>query len=192
MDITKQLEKADFPEIAGRISALYNEDDDALLLGMLGQDYVIRRTGIFLHGQNAPEYHSAVILDYLFSSGTSLIMSPWRSIGDFNGGSAGDFRKQVELPIIQYVGEIITRAKSLLPLFDAQPASSIIGSDMAMTVRALPKVYLHIEMSQETPDFPAESWVLFSNNAQEFLTVNGIQILGQIFKDRLLSLLRIY
>jgi hypothetical protein len=98
----------------------------------------------------------------------------------------------VELPITQYVAEIITRAKSLLPLFDAKPAQSIIGSDMAITVRALPKVSLHIEMSQETQDFPAESWVLFSNNANEFLTVPSIQTLAEIFKERLLSSLRIY
>jgi hypothetical protein len=188
----KDLEHASFPETAQRISALYNEEEDALLLGMLGQDYVVRRSGIFLHGQNAPDNHASVILDYLFSTGTLLNEIPWRSLGDFSGEPSSDFRKKVELPITQYVAEIITRAKSLLPLFDAKPAQSIIGSDMAITVRALPKVSLHIEMSQETQDFPAESWVLFSNNANEFLTVPSIQTLAEIFKERLLSSLRIY
>ena len=188
----KALEHASFPEIAQRISALFSEEEDAMLLGMLGQDYVIRHSGIFLHGQNAPDAHASVILDYLFSSGTVLQDVPWRSIGDFTGEPYSDFRKKVELPIAQYAGEIITRAKSLLPLFDATPAQTIIGSDMAITVRALPKVYLRVEMSQETQDFPSEAWVLFSNNANEFLTVQSIQTLAEIFKERLLSSLRIY
>ncbi len=188
----KDLEHASFPEIAQRISALYNEEEDALMLGMLGQDYVIRHSSILLHGQNAPDSHVSVILDYLFSTGTVLNEMPWRSMGDFTGGSSSDFRKKVELPLNQYVAEIITRAKSLLPLFDASPAQSIIGSDLAFTVRALPKVYLHVEMSQETQDFPSESWVLFSNNAHEFLTVPSIQTLAEILKERVLSSLRIY
>jgi len=46
----KALEHTSFPALAERVSALYNDDDDALLLAMLGQEYVIRRTGITLRG----------------------------------------------------------------------------------------------------------------------------------------------
>lgn len=188
----KSLEHASFPDIAERIAALYNEDEDALLLGMLGQEYVIRHDGIFLHGQKAPESHSLVILDYVFSSGKTLTMAPWRAIGDFTGGSSADFRTRVEAPITTYVPEIVTRANALLPMMDAKAAASIIGSDMAITVRALPKLYLHAELSQETQDFPADAWILFSNNAHEFVTIPSLHVLGELFKDRLLSLLRIY
>ncbi len=188
----KALEHTSFPEIAERVSALYNPDEDALLLGMLGQDYVIRRNGIFLHGQKAPESHALVISEYLFSSGTVYSELPWRTIGDFAGAPQPDFRKKVELPLTQYVAEIITRAGSLLPMFDARQSPTIIGSDMAVTVRALPKVSLHMEMSQETQDFPAEVWILFSNNADEFLTAKSLHALAELFKDRLVSLLRIY
>ncbi len=92
----------------------------------------------------------------------------------------------------QYASEIIARANSILPMVDAQTVPSIIGSDIAITVRALPKVYLHVELSQETQDFPAEAWVLFSNNAREFLGLPCLHSLAELFKDRLASLLRIY
>jgi hypothetical protein len=188
----KSLEHASFPNIAERIAALYNEEEDALLLGMLGQEYVIRHDGVFLHGQRAPESHALVVLDYVFSSGTMLTTAPWRAIGDFTGESSQYFRKRVEAPLTTYVPEIIARATALLPMMDAKAALSIIGSDMAITVRALPKVYLRAELSQETQDFPADAWVLFSNNAHEFLTSPSLQIVAELFKDRLLSLLRIY
>lgn len=188
----KALERTSFPEIAERISALYNEEDDAMLLGMLGQDYVIRHSGISLHGQSAPENHGEIILDYLVSRGVEFTMMPWRSIGDFMAEPAQDFRQQVELPLAQHVAELISRANSLLPHVDAKQVESIIGSDMAFTVRALPKVHLHVEMSQETEEFPAEVWVLFSNNAHMFLSVSSLQTLAEVFKDRMLSLLRIY
>ena len=188
----KTFEHASFPEQAERISALYNEEEDALLLGMLGQEYVIRRGGVFLHGQQAPEVHASVIRDYLSSSGRALRLTPWRTIGDFIDQSSTDFRKRVELPISNYAVEIITRANTLLPMLDAETTPSLIGSDMAITVRALPKVNLRVELYQETQDFPAEAWVLFSNNANEFLPMPSLQVLAEMFKDRMLSLLRIY
>ena len=188
----KALEHTSFQQIAERIAALYNEEEDALLLGMLGQEYVIRHEGISLHGQRAPEAHATVILDYLLSSGSMLTMMPWRTISDFTGRPSTDFRKKVESPITTYAAEIITRANAILHMVDAKVVPSIIGGDMAMTVRALPKVYLHAELSQETQDFPAEAWVLFSNNAHEFMTLPSLQITAEIFKERLLSLLRIY
>ncbi len=186
------LEKASFCDLAERASALYNEEQDSLLLAMLGQEYVIRHDGVFLHGQKAPDAHAGLILDYLFSSGTTLLVTPWRSLGDFSGEPAPAFRKKAELPLTQYAAEVITRANALLPMFDAQQVPSLIGSDMAINVRALPKVYLRVELSQETQDFPAEVWILFSNNAHEFLSLTNLQALGEVFKDRLLSLLRIY
>lgn len=188
----KSLAHTSFSEQADRICAFYNDEEDALLLGMLGQEYVIHHDGIFLHGQQAPEVHSAVILDYLFSSGTSLDLLPWRTIGDFSGPPSPDFRKRVELPIVNYAAEIITRANTLLPMVNAKTVPSLIGSDMAITIQALPKVYLRLELSQETQDFPHEAWVLFSNNANMFLPTPRLQAMAEVFKDRLLSLLRIY
>lgn len=190
--VVKSLEHMSFIKTAERICALYNEEQDALLLGMLGQEYVIRREGVFLRGQKAPDAHAVVIMDYLAASDAASILMPWRSIGDFTGTASPEFRKKVELPMIQFVPEIITRAKTLLPMMDGQPAPSIINCDFAITVRALPKVYLHAELSQETQDFPADAWILFSNNADEFLAVRSLHSLAEIFKERLLSLIRIY
>jgi hypothetical protein len=191
--VVKALEQTSFPEVAARINALYNEDDDALLLAMLGQEYVVRHEGIFLHGQKAPDSHTGVILEYVFSRGTVLSMLPWRSIGDFTGQAApADFRKKVELPVAQYAGDVVARANTVLEMIDAKTVPSLINSDLAITVRALPKVSLHVELSQESQDFPAEVWVLFSHNANEFLSVASMQTLAEIFKERLLGLLRIY
>ena len=187
------LEHAVFPELAERLNALYSEEEDALLLAMLGQEYTIRRTGITLRGQKAPELHEAVLLDYLACRGRVLVETPWRGLGDFSeGGSSADFRKRVELPLAQHIGDLATRTGTVLPLIDGWPAPSIIGRDLAFTVRAMPKVHLHVELSQENQDFTSEAWVLFSNNANEYLSTGGLRILGELFRDRLLSVLRIY
>jgi hypothetical protein len=178
--------------MAGRACALYNEEQDALLLGMLGQEYIVQHDGVFVRGQKAPDAHATIVLDYLFSSGTECIMMPWRAPGDFHESVLPDFRKKVELPMTSYVTDIIARANNLLPMLDAKAVPSLIGSDLAVTARALPKVYLHVEFSQETQDFPAEAWMLYSQNAHEFLKLPNLQTLGEVFKDRLLSLLRIY
>lgn len=188
----KALANISFPEAAGRICALYSEEQDALLLGMLGQEYLIRHDGVFLRGQKAPDVHAAVVMDYLFSPVTEPVLSPWRSLGDFSGGMAMDFRSKVEMPITHYAVEIITRANTILPMLDAKIMPSLVGSDLALSVRALPKVYLHVELSQESQDFPAEAWILFSNNADKFLDLSSLKSLAELFKDRLLSLLRIY
>jgi hypothetical protein len=186
------LEHMSFSALADRAGALYNGERDALLLAMLGQEYVIRHAGITLRGQKAPDIHELIILEYLFSTGTSCVETPWRSLGDMAGQPVPEFRKRVEQPIAQHVAEFIPRAGTILPHFDGVAAPSLIGSDMAMTVLALPKVHLRVELSQEDQEFPPEAWVLFSNNADSFLSVPTLQSLGELFKDRLLSLLRIY
>jgi hypothetical protein len=159
---------------------------------MLGQEYLIRRDGIRLCGQKAPENQERVLVDYLLSAGTELVEMPWRAIGDFGGVPAQAFHQRVEIPLAQHVDDIIARAAIILPLFDAEQAPSIIGSDMAITVRALPRVQLHIEWSRESQEFPSEVWFLFSNNANEFLGASGLQMLGELCRDRILSLIRIY
>jgi hypothetical protein len=188
----KALDQISFPKTAKRVCALYSEEEDALRLSMLGQEYIIRRDGVFIRGQKAPEVHATVLLEYLFSPGKDPIVLPWRAIGDFAGQASVDFRKKVEAPLTVNATEIIGRASTIFPMMDAEASSSIIGSDLAFTVRALPKVYLHVEISGETEDFPAEAWLLFSNNASEFLSVQGLYALAEVFKDRLLSLIRIY
>ncbi len=188
----RSLEHTSFPPLADRAGALYNEEEDALLLAMLGQEYVIRHTGITLRGQKAPDIHEQVILDYLFSDGVVLIETPWRALVDLAGQPVPEFRKRVELPISQHVADFIPRANTLLQHFDGVVTPSVVGSDLAMTVLALPKVHLRVELSQEDQEFPPEAWVLFSNNADTFLSVQALQSLGELFKDRLLSLLRIY
>jgi hypothetical protein len=186
------LEEAPFPVLAERAGAVFSEHDEAIRLALLGQEYHICRNGVTLQGQKAPENHEVLILDYLLSSGTTMREVPWRSFADFGEPCAPEFRKKVELPLIQHVSDFITRANTIVPLLDAVIVSSMIGSDMAITVRALPKVHLHIELSLENQEFPSEAWVLFSNNANEFLSVHGMQRLGELCKDRILSLLRIY
>ncbi len=177
--------------MAERVCALYNEERDALLLGMLGQEYEISHDGIFIRGQKAPATHGTVILDYLLSKGTAITMMPWRTLTHFGDAVIPGFRKKVEEPISAFTTEILS-SNNILPMLDAKSVPSLIGSDLAFTVRALPKVFIHVELSQETQDFPAEAWMLFSNNANEFLTVPNLHILAEILKDRLLSLLRIY
>jgi Domain of unknown function (DUF3786) len=188
----KALEHASFRELAERIAARYNEEEDVLLLDMLGQEYMVRRNGIFLLGQKAPDVQSGLVLDYLCSGNAAPTLTPWRAIGEFRGRAARDFREKVEQPLSNYATEIVNRANALMPMIGGSNAASFIGSDMAITVRALPKVYLHMELSQETQDFPAEAWLLFSNNAGKFLAAANLQMLAEAFKDRLLSLLRIY
>lgn len=188
----KSLEHISFPEHAERVAALYNYEEDALLLGMLGQEYIIRHTGVVLHGQRAPESHAQVLFDYLLSSGSLFREMPWRALADLAGEPVPNLRQRVEAPLAASATEIIARANAILPMIDARKTTSILGSELAFTVRALPKVSLHVELAQESQDFPAEAWVLFSNNAHEFVGLQGLQTLAEIFKDRLLSLLRIY
>lgn len=190
--INGPLEKIPFRDLADRLGARYNSEEDAILVMVLGQEYVIRRSGMTLRGQKAPETHEAVIRDYLSSAGSSFVAAPWRSLGDILPGASAEFRKRVETPLTQHVKEVVTRVSTVLPLIDGDMAPSMIGSDLAFRVRAFPKVHLHVELSLETQEFPAETWILFSNNADVFLSPQGLQLLGELFKERLISLLRIY
>ena len=186
------LSRIAFSEIAKRLGARYDGTRDVLLLDMLGQEYVIGRDGVLIRGQKAPDAHAMVIIDYVRSHGRYLVLTPWRSLRDFSEAAAVDFRQAVEAPIAHSARDIIARADVLLPMFGAGISQSLIKSDLAFTVRAMPNVHLHVEVCCESQDFPAESWLLFSNNATDFLPPQSLQALAELFKERLLSLARIY
>lgn len=189
--MNRSLQDISLSAIAGRIGAAPG-DDGSLRLVMLGQEYHIARDGIRLCGQKAPENQERVLVDYLRSAGTELVDLPWRSIGDFGGVPGMEFRQRAELPLAQHSDDVIARAAVILPLLDAERTSSVIGSDLALSVRALPRVRLHIELSRESQEFPAEAWFLFSNNAGDFLSTASLQLLAELCKDRMLSIIRIY
>jgi len=188
----KSLEHLSFLALAAQKDASYHAAKDALQIRMLGQDYFVLHNGVFLHGQKAPESHSRVLIDYLSSSGRTLITIPWRPIGEFAGCSLTELKHTVEMPIASCIDEIIDRAPIILDMIDGEIAPSIINSDMSFTVPALPKVHLHIELAREIAEFPAEAWILFSRNANVFLEPATIQMLCELFKERILSCLRIY
>jgi len=186
------LKHISFAEIADQACALYNEEHDELLLGMFGQEYVVKHDGVLLRGQKAPDAHADVVIGYLQASGVKPVLTPWRSIRDFSEVPIPEFRETVEMPLLHAARDIISRANVLLPMVEASVSSSLVNSDLAFTVRALPNVYLHVELSRESQEFPAEAWVLYSNNAAAFLTVQKLLTLAVLFKDRLLGLARIY
>ena len=190
--MTIALDHMDFSAVAERISALYNKEEDALAITMLGQEYMIRRNGVSLRGQKAPESHERILVDYLSSSGSLFIASPWQSMHETTGRVAPDFRNTIELVLAQHASQCIERASTILPFLDAQPCRSLIGSDLAFSAPALPKVHIHVELSRESQEFPPEAWILFSRNAADFLSADGLCLLCEVFKDRLLGLLRIY
>jgi len=183
---------ASFSEQALQLGALCTETTGELLIALMGQEYVVSSEAVTLRGQKAPEMHAALIRSYLSSRQSGIVTTPWRGIGDFAGAAAGSFRERVEAPIALHASELVERASRVLPLCDGSISATMIGSDLAFTVRAFPCVHLHIECSREDQEFPAEAWVLFSNNANMFLSAQELHQLGELFKDRLLGLLRIY
>ena len=83
----KALELASFPGMAERVSALYNEEQDALLLAMLGQEYIVRHEGFSFTGRRRRNTIGRDPRLSLLVRHRAAVM-PWRSLGDFSGARA--------------------------------------------------------------------------------------------------------
>jgi hypothetical protein len=186
------LDRISISQLAERCGAQYDEKTDALRLRMLGQEYRVRKSGVSLRGQKAPEAQAALIMEYLAAPAADAVLTPYRALSDFGASRVAGFRSKVDAPLSQHADNVIEKADALLPMLDAEKSPAIVGASLAVNILALPKIYIHAEFSGETEDFPPEAWVLFSHNASAFLSPGGLLALGELFKDRLVSLLRIY
>lgn len=102
---------------------------------------------------------------------------------------AGAFTTHTEQVLVPHVPEIKVSSSKIIQALDGTDAPSGTGGDFSFVLYPLPKIALCYIFYEADEDFPASVICLFSNNAREFLPVDGLADVGEYCSKTILDLI---
>jgi hypothetical protein len=169
-----------------------DQDGERFIFDAFGEKCVIEPKSITL----GKEKHSSVfgILISLYALGVSsdiCIPLPLKSFKQFRGSMpyAGAFSTHTEQLLVPHVAKIKETVQSITKTLKGEKAPSEAGGDFSFIVYPLPKIALCYIFYEADDDFPASVTCLFSNNANQFMPVDGLADVGEYTSRKILHLI---
>ena len=101
----------------------------------------------------------------------------------------GAFTTHTEQLLVSHVAKIKEAVQSITKKLKGGKAPSGTGGDFSFIVYPLPKIALCYIFYEADDDFPASVTCLFSNNANQFMPVDGLADVGEYTSRKILNLI---
>ena len=101
----------------------------------------------------------------------------------------GAFATHTEKLLVPHVAKIKKSVLTITETLKGEEAPSGSGGDFSFIVYPLPKIALCYIFYETDDDFPASVTCLFSNNALQFLPVDGLADVGEYCSKTILKLI---
>jgi hypothetical protein len=166
-------------------------DGDRFLFPAFGEPGVITPERITLGGNPAPSILGILISLYALHAQTDIcVPAPFRAFKEFNGSMpyAGAFITHTEQVLVPHVTKMTRRLEDILQALNGEPAPAGIGGDTAFVVYPLPKIALCYILYAADEDFPASVTCLYSNNADQFMPIDGLADVGEYTSKKIIDL----
>jgi len=157
-----------------------------------GEDCTIEPDRITLSGKPAPSVTGILISLYALHAGTEIcIPTPLTAFKEFPGSMpyAGAFTTHTEQILVPFLTRIKNNMETIYSAFEGKSALSGISGDFSFMVYPLPKVGLCYIFYEADEEFPASVTCLFSNNANQFMPVDGLADVGEYTSKKIISLI---
>jgi len=177
------------PELERNLPA--HRDDQAFVLEAFGEKCTITPQGITLGGAEYPAIHGILISLYALNVTSEIcLLSPFKSFREFPDSMpyVGAFTTHTEQMLVPHVSEIRDSADLITRYFNGEDVRIQAGGDFAFTLFPLPKIALCYIFYEADEDFPASVTCLFSNNANQFLPIDGLADVGEYTSKKILDL----
>jgi hypothetical protein len=118
-------------------------------------------------------------------------LEPFKAFKDLPGSMPyqGAFTTHCEHILVPAVPRIKKALPRILSALKCNPAPAAMGGDMAFLVRPLPKIALCYIFYEADEDFPASATCLISNNALDFIPIDGLADIGEYTSRKILKLI---
>lgn len=158
---------------------------------MLGREYTVGKNGVFLKGEEAPEAETIILLWYLLTQGTAPWAGSWKTYHELEGAYAHEsyFRQSSEARLAPCVEKILAKKEVLLFSLDGIEADKVGGCDLAIQFQVLPRICILCQFYLQDEEFPAETKILFSDNANNLLPTECLGELGILLAKKILNCL---
>lgn len=168
------------------------KDGDSYSFKAFGAACRISPEGIFLDDRIESGVLGILISLYARHAQTTLqITQPLRSFKEMPNSPpyAAAFTTHTELPLVTWVGRIGAARERIIALLDGDTSVHPTSGDFSFLVQPLPKIALGYIFYHADDEFPASVTCLFSNNAAEFMPIDGLADVGEYTSRKIISLL---
>ena len=168
-----------------------HRDGQEFIFKALGEECRITARGITLGGTETPSIPGILISLYALNATPEVcLVSPFRAFREFPDSMpyVGAFTTHTEQLLVPHVSEIKKSAHLITRQFNGEKAPVQPGGDFSFTLFPLPKIALCYIFYEADEDFPASVTCLFSNNANQFLPIDGLADVGEYTSRKILDL----
>ena len=168
-------------------------EDSAFVFRAFGETCRLEPSGLFLNGRPETGPKGIIITLYALSaSRESPILVPFRAFKEFPDSMpyAAAFVTHTETILVPHADRIKRQKDFIIEELDGGSAPAGTGGDAAFLVTPLPKIILCYILYEADEDFPASVICLYSNNAIQFLPIDGLADVGEYTSRKIIELLK--
>ena len=133
-----------------------------------------------------------VSLYALNASDAGLNLTPLKAFKEFPDSMpyAGAFATHTEQLLVPFVAKIKENIPHIMSSLNGEVSPAGTGGDFSFVVRPLPKIALCYIFYEPDEDFPAGVTCLYSNNARQFMPIDGLADVGEYTSRRIIDLVK--
>ena len=168
------------------------KDGDRFILDAFGEKCVIKPDSISLGEKKHSSVFGILISLYALNARPDIcVLSPLKSFKELPDSMpyVGAFTTHTEQLLVPHVAKIKKAEQTIRKTLNGKRAPSEAGGDFSFVVYPLPKIALCYIFYEADKEFPASVTCLFSNNANQFLPIDGLADVGEYTSRKILNLI---
>ena len=168
------------------------QDRERFIFDAFGEKCVIEPERIRLGEEEHSSVFGILISLYALNARSDIcIPSPLKSFKEFPDSMpyVGAFATHTEKLLVPHIVKIKEAAQRITKILKGEKAPSEAGGDFSFIVYPLPKIALCYIFYEADDDFPASVTCLYSNNANQFMSVDGLADVGEYTSRKIINLI---
>lgn len=168
------------------------QDGECYSFDAFGEKCVISPERIMLGEKAVSSVFGILISLYALNVRSDIsVAAPFKSFKEFPDSMpyVGAFTTHTEQLLVPHVAKIKNEASRINEKLKGEDAPSETGGDFSFVIYPLPKIALCYIFYEADDDFPASVTCLFSNNANQFMPIDGLADVGEYTSRKILTFL---
>lgn len=186
----RRLYETPFDQLSSTLPA--QRDGDGFVFKAFGETCRIAPEGVFLDGRRETGVPGILVTLYARHAGPQpLVVTPLRAFKELPNSMpyAAAFTTHTETPLAVPAERIEAAQPLIMRTLQGESSSLLANGDFAFLLRPLPKILLGYIFYRADDEFPASVTCLFSNNAADFMPIDGLADVGEYTSKKILALL---
>ena len=168
------------------------QEGERFVFDAFGEKCWIEPKGITLGDKEFSSVFGILITLYALNAGPDIcLLEPLKAFKEFPDSMpyVGAFTTHTEHLLIPQVAKIKETVQIVIEKLKGEEAPGGTGGDFSFVVYPLPKIALCYIFYEADDDFPASVTCLYSNNANQFMPIDGLADVGEYTSRKILELI---